>query len=153
MSKSLIVYLVLLAVIIGGVYYGSYVWEDVDSSGDKQKNVTVVTGIRGVDLEQPEPLVIGEYKPVTEGDLTEEEKTWVSDTRDSGVFRMGDLILVNPLDNKLNYSFVRQDQTDFEVQLVVKETSNKDSEPFIGRMNMSDLFPIGIYNEDGEFLQ
>lgn len=154
MSKSLIVYLVLLTVIIGGVYYGSYMWEEVDSNEGKEKNITVVSGIRGADLEKPEPLVIGEFKPVSAIDLTEEEKAWVSVIHDSGVYRMDDLILVNPIDKELHYSFVRQEQTDFEIQLVVKITSTEISgQPLLGRMNMSDLFPIGIYNESSEFLQ
>lgn len=154
MSKSLIVYLVLLAVIIGGVYYGSYVWDEVDSKEDKEKNVTVINGIRGADLEQPEPLIIGEFKPVTEADLTEEEKVWVSALQDSGVYRMDNLILVNPIDKELHYTFVGQEKKEFEIQLVVKEASAEDrGKPLLGRMNMSDLFPIGIYNEDGEFLQ
>ena len=155
MSKSMVVYIVLLTILIGLVYYGSSVWEEVESERDQKQNVTVVSGIRGADIKPSKPLEISQFKAVTATELSEAEKNWATSIQSPGAYRMGDLVLVNPLDKEKSYTFVRQMQTDFEIQLIVKvdEKEKEEGEPLIGRMNMSDLFPIGVYTETGEFLQ
>lgn len=141
----------LLGLIIGLVLLGENVKDKLRTDMQKRENVYVITSESTKALEAPPTATKWKTKDVSFLDSFQRE---LLDSLDTGVYQINDSTVVVVPPKHVKYTYVKQsiDKTN-ELKIIVKGTESKDSRNYlVGEIELSKPIPIGIYNENGEFL-
>lgn len=152
MSRSLIRYFILLALMVGIIVF---VNSRTPSAGieKERENVYVIERAAGEQKPQKEPATVTQFRPLEMKDLSSEQIETINFATE-GVLIAGDLIvIVPPSGSAHNYAFIKQERTAHEVKIIVRKVPTKTVEPLLGSLSIEGFVPIGIYDEEGHFLQ
>lgn len=159
MSKSFIVYLVIVAVIIVASVFG-FPYMQNTLKLDQEPHLTVT------DIDNPgssaEEIVVGEFKPLSYDELNEREKAFVHSVRqDRGVYKYGDLVVLSfgeqrTLVSSVQYVGQEVQPNEVRIYLDIKEDrSSSTSEEFpifIGKITVPQTMIVSFYDYETKTL-